>query len=766
MASSAKKLPFFLEITPVEERWLKEDGRLEKLGMPLVTLPAGTVLFRSLRLPLVGQYWYSVQHFYRDYLGDSLDPDTTCVSPKHNIFFSASPFIGFGLHNIGKNMNAYMAFVLVHPITVIAAISPSIMVRGAPHVFSGLAPIQRCSTLPYDCKTPDFALQKALEYDNCIHPLYSLRTGVRGWMAIADLDSAYPHSLRKKRQQATNAELYLYMNKLKTRHPEIANELIANMYTDGHHHAGFPEIALYPYKKHHGEMLTMFLNVRTEEQAQRAIYKEAIQDNLNYLPLALFTADKTVDFTQGLFTRQRFDPMPYLDLAPRQEGIENQMIAWLTEAKTNGIDLPHYGKGKMMFDSRTGFYVLEQFVPERFMIRLPKHAVESDTKRLTDKKVRLFEPYKKLLLPLATEEDKKRVLTYTLLFRSWNPKKFMHAYGIEKGWGTRRAFVFERPPVLASVYKSWNWEIPKEFTGTLARAAAMYQKETGKMPKAKTVKESKGEDGQGVQAVKTMEDMAFEQIYGMPVSAWNRRPGTEQATTASAATFQSMRQQQQAQTPPYGFGFSGFPQQQASSPPFVPLPGTTAAKSPPYSALSPAYNPYNPTSPAYNPTSPAYYPPTSPVYYPPTSPVYGATTNGQQQQQQTYTPEFGREEAAALQQKQQASTTPKFGAEEARTPSFFAYTAQSPYYGATTSTTPQFGAEEATVVSNNTQGQKKKNTPEFQEGGKRKAKKQTRARKQKGKQQTRRKPKSPVIFSVFDIWKVHAISKTRQQDTD
>ena len=756
MASSAKKLPFFIEITPVEERWLKEDGRLEKLGMPLVTLPAGTVLFRSLRLPMVGQLMFSVQHFYRDYLGDSIDSDTTCVSPKHNIFFSSVPFVGFGLHNIGKNMNAYMAFVLVHPITVIAAISPSIMVRGAPHVFSGLAPIQRCSTLPYDCKQPDYELKKALEYDNCIHPLYSLRTGVRGWMAIADLDSAYPHSLRKKKKQATNAELYMYFNKLKERHPEIVHELIANMYTDGHHHAGFPEIAIYPFKKHHGEMLTIYLQMRNEEDAQRALYKEALADNLNYLPLVLFTADKTVDFTQGLFTRQRFDPLPYADLVQRQTGIENQMIPWLTEAKTNGIDLPHYGKGKMMFDSRTGFYVLEQFVPERFMIRLPKHAVETDAKRLTDKKVRLFEPYKKLLLPLSTEEERRRVLAYTLLFRSWNPKKFMIGYGIEKGWGTRRAFVFERPPVLASVYKAWNWEIPKEFTGTLARAAALYQKETGKMPKAKPVKESKDEDGSGVDAYKMKESTEFQQIYGMPISAWNRRPGTEQATTASVAAFQA-QQRYGATTPEYGASTLGQQQkQQGTVAEQYPAYYAASQQSPKFAPLAPFYpatSPvYNPTSPTYNPTSPAYYPKSPPYepapFYRPDGTVSPPFIPGQQQQQAkspvyqptspayypypTYTPQFGAEEAAKIQQEQ----------------------AKSPSY------TPEFGAEEAARIQQEQQQQKK--SPE---GGARK--KQTRAirkGKAKSKKQTRRKAR--LLFSVFDIWKVHAQSKKNQRDDE
>ena len=741
MASSAKKLPFFIEITPVEERWLKEDGRLEKLGMPLVTLPAGTVLFRSLRLPMQGQYNFSLHHFYRDYLGDNLDPETTCVSPKHNIFFSSVPFIGFGLHNIGKNMNAYMAFVLVHPTTVIAAISPSIMVRGAPHVFSGMAPIQRCSTLPYDCKKPDAVLEKALAYDNCIHPLYSLRTGVRGWMALADLDSAYPHSLRKKKRPATDSELYMYMKKLKARHPDIANELLTNLYTDGHHHAGFPEIAIYPYKKHHGEMLTLY-QVRNEADAQRLLYKEALADNLNYLPLVLFTANKTVDLTQGLFTRERFDPLPFMDASQRELQIENQIIPWLTEAKTTGITLPHYGKGKLMFDTRTGFYVLEQFVPERFMIRLPKHAVESDVKRMTDKKVRLFEPYKKFLLPMSTEEERKRVLAYTLLFRSWVPTKFMHGYGIEKGWGARRAFVFERPPVLASVYKAWNWDIPKEYTGTLARAAALYQKETGKMPKAKPVKASKDEDGTGVDAAKIQETLELENLYGMPVSAWDARMRqTQQATTASVAAFQAQQGQQV----------------------------------------------YPPPSPTYNPTSPTYAPfSTYSPSYQPTSPVYGA----EEQKQGSTTPSFfastGQSpyvapQAQAQPQAQEApystSSPPYVPTSPPYSSSSPPYQPTSPVYGAEQQPklfapkSPEFGrtnAEEAAAVGITLEQLmkiKEKRNLDFLDGGASKAKhpkKQTRARKLKAHRQTRRRPKS----LVFDIWKIHALSKKNQRDDE
>jgi hypothetical protein len=53
------------------------------------------------------------------------------------------------------------------------------------------------------------------------------------------------------------------------------------------------------------------------------------------------------------------------------------------------------------------------------------------------------------------------------------PAKYME---LEEGTGLQRAMIFNRPPVLADIFKKVGIEMPKGFSGLLGRAAGLFKK--------------------------------------------------------------------------------------------------------------------------------------------------------------------------------------------------------------------------------------------------------------------------------------------------
>jgi hypothetical protein len=94
------------------------------------------------------------------------------------------------------------------------------------------------------------------------------------------------------------------------------------------------------------------------------------------------------------------------------------------------------------------------------------------------------QPYKFLAMPLDTPEAKRRALTYIIMFRNVVPAKFMDKYGLEKGFGVRRAMAFDRPPVLPRVFDELGLEVPRSFRDGIGRAAKLFQGEKAVKPKA------------------------------------------------------------------------------------------------------------------------------------------------------------------------------------------------------------------------------------------------------------------------------------------
>lgn len=463
-ARPERAVKFYTTVTTVMESYDKEN-----VDLSLVTLPAGTVLFRGLKIPNASAGVDS-RVFYRDFLGDPEGKTKVCMNSTHNVFFYPFPYVAFGAHDIGVTFDMMLMVVLVHPVNLICAISPSRAVRGTTKRYSGNAPFQRCDTLAsrmVRCHPLTDAEKDALQWDNCLNPSYQVRSGTRGWMALAQLDS-----LNKKVDAAAASPMASYIRGLETRHPGAGAELAAWSYTDHNRNHGFPEIALYPYKVHQGEKPIVRRCASTEE-AIRLMQKEAESDNLNYLPIAAFTKDGAVDMINGFFTQETLGVAANSFSTPilqKQQAIENKLEEYMDTLQTTGIKLPIYGPGKLCLDSRTGFYILPQVVPRT--LKVQGAAAESET------------PYRFLALPLDTPEAKQRATNYILMFRTFAPQRFLDKYGLDKGFGVKRAMIFDRPPVLTRLFQELGIDIPAPYKSGLARASALFQKEKASVPLA------------------------------------------------------------------------------------------------------------------------------------------------------------------------------------------------------------------------------------------------------------------------------------------
>jgi hypothetical protein len=316
----------------------------------------------------------------------------------------------------------------------------------------------------------------------------------------------------------------LYLKALEARKPGAGAELAAWSYTDRHRHHGFPEISLYPYRVHQGNRL-LKRGCPDADAAIRLMEKEAAADNLNFLPLATFTRNGTVDMVNGLFSLDALGVSANSFATPaadKQPVIEQKIGEYMDLLQTRGLKLPFFGPGKLSLDTRTGFYMFPQVVPRNLVVPLPKEEAPapapapasvggggSAAASAPKRQGQTTQPYRFLALPLDTPEAKKRALNYILIFRNAIPAKFMEKYGLDKGFGIRRAMVFDRPPVLPRVFQELDLEVPKDFTAGIARAAALFQKNTGAPRKT---------GGKPVEPVPTFSLQPYG-AYGMPVDA-------------------------------------------------------------------------------------------------------------------------------------------------------------------------------------------------------------------------------------------------------
>ena len=483
-SKGSQTIPFYTTITNVKEDFITESGTKASVDLPLVTLPAGTVLFRGMRMPDQSK-GEDAKYFYRDFLGNPEKDDSVCLSPVHNTFFYPFPYVAFGAHDIGKTFDMMQMVVLVHSVNVVAAISPSSFVRGMGQRYAGTAPWQRCSNFKgpdIDCHTPTFREEDAKKYDNCLNPEYQMRSGTRGWMALADLDSINPKKKRwntSKPSPMKNSPMGSFLKTLEAEIPGEASKALAWAYTDDHGHAGYPEIALYPYKHHKGRhLITRYCP--DDKTAMALIEREAVKDNLNYLPIATFTKSGVVNMITGHFAYKSVSNNARGENAYEtvQKAILQNIYGFIDKVQ-KGISLPHYGESKLSFDTRTGFFVFDKIIPS-LNIPIPKEAVQPEAEAQFN-----AVPYKFLIMPLDTPEAQKRALQYMLIFRNFLPEHFMEKYSF-----ARRAMIFNRYPILTTLFTELGIELPKEYLEPLGRAGSLYRKETGKTIKTGGAKDS------------------------------------------------------------------------------------------------------------------------------------------------------------------------------------------------------------------------------------------------------------------------------------
>jgi hypothetical protein len=117
----------------------------------------------------------------------------------------------------------------------------------------------------------------------------------------------------------------------------------------------------------------------------------------------------------------------------------------------DGIDVPGSGRCRMAYDSRTGFFVLDGMIPEGLSF--------GDIS------------YRSLLMPLSDTAQKQKALEVQVLFRTFFPSKHFQMERLVDGSSVRRAFIFERPPMLQQLYTDLGIT-PSEFVKAKTRIAA------------------------------------------------------------------------------------------------------------------------------------------------------------------------------------------------------------------------------------------------------------------------------------------------------
>ena len=434
---SASGLPYYTTVTRVKDI----------IDLSLVTLPAGTILFRGIKLsenPLA---------FYTDYLGTPSTVNgspTMCLKPTHNVFFYAHPLVCFGAHNVGVTFDAVQVVVLVKDVNVICMIRPSSMVRGEGKRYSANEPIQRCSNFKEACGEQSEEDIKRLSYDNCLDPAYQRRSSTRGWMAIANLDSIEPDLTEEPELAPTMAK---YLQGLEKRQPGVGSLLTASTYVDATRtekgkvpRTGFPEIVLYPYATAPNDT-SLHQPCSSDTMAMALIAKQAKRDNLLYLPLVTITAKGILDMIGGHFAVDR------VKTGGDQRQLEGNVTRYLNTAMRYGVRLPFYGSGAMSFDTRTGFYILPQ-------VATPE--------------------YRPNVLPIDTNQAKKRkdviqaVRKYLVTCRMYTSDTYKKDVVLPTGT-IANSFIFARPLLIVPVFKAVKIGIPRDMYEYIQEASEAYK---------------------------------------------------------------------------------------------------------------------------------------------------------------------------------------------------------------------------------------------------------------------------------------------------
>ena len=429
--------------------YTKANGSAASVNVPLVDLPIGTLLFRGVTLPDLSK-GDDARSFVREFLGIP-NGSSHCLSPVTNVFFYPFPYVAFGADHVGVKFNAIEIYVVMKPLRIAAMVKPSDWIRGgAIKDFDGTAPIQRCEKFDFPCRelTPEEKAKEdeAKTWDNCIRPEFAVAEGVAGWMARADLDSLDVFS-QKPKPPATETSMGKYLKELEGRMPGKVSELLPLFMTDNRRHRGVPEIVLFPWSPHPGPQ-TVMTDAANEVESADAIAE--MSDMFNYLPIACITQNGVVGAFEGDFKASNIGSSGVASPSVRA-AIDDHQAAFLDKLMVDGIDVPGSGRCRMAYDSRTGFFVLDGLVPEDLGF--------GDIS------------YRSLIMPLSDIAQKQKALEVQVLFRTFFPAKQFQVERLVDGSSVRRAFIFERPPMLQQLYTDMGI-VPSEFVKAKIRTAA------------------------------------------------------------------------------------------------------------------------------------------------------------------------------------------------------------------------------------------------------------------------------------------------------
>ncbi len=480
------------------------DRRYKQRVVSFVDIPAGTVLFRGERLP-DPEEGEDLRNFYRDFLGSIGADGRFCMPPTYNVFFYPFPYVAFGAEDYGERFNALQMYVTRKKITLACMIGPSDKVRGSPKGYDAFMPIMRCNKV-YETDPKEFEpilcgatgekkdrKLDAMSYDNCLNPYYmdalrnrgSREIPLHGWIAIAEKDSFDIFEGQGKNKRVTrkgkNTPMGTYLKQLEGRFPGKVSEVLSWMYTDQAGHRGFPEISLYPMTPHPG-VETRYIDAPTMDSALDFISENS--DKFIYLPLACFTATQTLDGLETDYAvtnipkenRKRFprEAERAADAATLRgtvrQGIERQVDAYMTRFMTEGIEIPGVGLSKIVFDPRTGFYVVDSFIRK-------KNPIIQDITKIYEGGMNPYFPYLSILMPLETPEDRKLAMDYCIIYNRFNPQKLFNPELLyQEGPVVYRSFIFTRPSNYQALFTNMDSKFPLNLKLATNRATFKFKR--------------------------------------------------------------------------------------------------------------------------------------------------------------------------------------------------------------------------------------------------------------------------------------------------
>lgn len=331
-------------------------------SVDIVEIPAGTLLFKTLRLsddPVQAE-----RQLFADLLGYPTETEF-CLNPVQNVFTFPIPYVGFGLYDwttskpAWEKYNAFIAYILTRDTKMVCQISPSKDVRGTGKGYrSPNSIIRRCDTFPdgLACAKTEAskkALKQANSYDNCINPARKAKTGVNGWIAIAEGDSI---DQQKRAVDPTTTPMGAYVKSVADQDPLRARFIVENFYEDANKHRGIPEIVVHPRLP----LDPRITEIDSRPYAGLDIGAEVAgliaENKLQIIPFAVITSSG-IQFTGPIAPIKK--PELNANDVPeiRRSLIELFLDIFFCMCLSDGVG----DFGKLVKDARTGFFTFPSF---------------------------------------------------------------------------------------------------------------------------------------------------------------------------------------------------------------------------------------------------------------------------------------------------------------------------------------------------------------------------------------------------------------------